>query len=103
MGVVALKAEPMADCGVFAFVILTDNLFMTLSTINHPQALGMGNIFNIVMAIDTAQITVDRRKKLFMIYKECKLAFVHLLLFRSRKPGGLLPNLRCCRIDRALL
>jgi hypothetical protein len=39
MGVVAFKAETLADFGVLAFVILIDNLFMALSTINHAEPL----------------------------------------------------------------
>ena len=44
----------------------------------------MGNIFDIVMAIDTAQITMDRRMKLFIVHIKGKFAFVHLLFLRGR-------------------
>jgi hypothetical protein len=82
MGVMTLKAEPLADFGVFALVILADNLFMALSTINHTQPLRMRNIINIVMTINAVQITVDRGAKCFIVHIEGKLPFVHLLFFR---------------------
>jgi hypothetical protein len=83
MRVMAFKAEPLADRGVFALVILSYDLFMALRTINHTQPLGMGKIFDIVMAIDTTQIMVDRRTKLFIVHIEGKLAFVNLLFLRG--------------------
>jgi hypothetical protein len=70
MGVVAFKAEPVADRRVLAFLILAENLFMALSTVDHPQPLEMGQIFNIGMTIDATQLTVDRGMKLVIIDKE---------------------------------
>jgi hypothetical protein len=84
MGVVTLEAEPVADLGVLTLFILSYDLFMALSTINHTQPLTMGNILDIIMAIDTAQITMDRGTKPVIIYIEANLPFSHLLFFRGR-------------------
>jgi hypothetical protein len=84
MRVMTLEAETLAYLSMFALVILSYDLFMALRTINHTQPLTMGNILDIVMAIDTVQITVDRRTKLFIVHIKGKCAFVHLLFLRGR-------------------
>jgi hypothetical protein len=83
MGVMALIAEPVADLGVLALVILAYDLFMTLRAVDHAHPLGMGKSLDIGMAINTLQVTVDRGTKPLIIHIEGKFPLSHLLF-----PGG---------------
>jgi hypothetical protein len=93
MGIMALKAEPLADFGVLALIILSYNLVMALCTVNHAQLLLMGNILDIGVTIDTIQITVDCSTKFLIIYIEGKLPLSHRL-FRGGRNDNIEPLFR---------
>jgi hypothetical protein len=84
MGVMAFEAESVADLGVFALVILGDDLFMALRTVDHAHSLRMGKGPDISMTINALQLSVDRGTKLFNIHIERKLSFFHLLFAGAR-------------------
>ena len=84
MGVMAFEAEPVADLGVFALVILGDDLFMALRTVDHAHSLGMGKSRDISMTINALQLSVDRGTKPFDIHIERQLPLFYLLFAGAR-------------------
>src|SRR4030042_5460968 len=83
MGVVALEAEPLAYLGVLVLFILVYNLVMALGTADHAQPLGMGEVLDIGMAINTIELMVDRGAKLLVIHIEDNTTLPHLLFPRE--------------------
>jgi hypothetical protein len=84
MGVMALEADPVAYLGVFVLFILVYDLIMALGAVNDPHPLGMGEGFDIGVAIGTTELMVDRGAKLIIIDIEDNPPLPYLLFPRGR-------------------